>query len=68
MKFHDLLNNRIGADRKRYSIANELGIAPSFLSFLCNGKRKPSFEVLMRILRVLKIPAKELEKLEEYRK
>lgn len=56
MKLEELKSKRNNAGLTQNNLAKQIGISRSSLSLLENGKRKPSYDVLVKIAAVLREP------------
>jgi transcriptional regulator with XRE-family HTH domain len=56
LELKDLKDKRIKEGLTQSQLADEIGIDRSTLSLYENGKRKPSYEVMKQIAKVLKEP------------
>lgn len=56
MKLEELKDKRKEAGLSQLELASQIDIGRSTLSLLENGKRKPSYEVMKRISKVLNEP------------
>lgn len=56
MYLEELKEKRIEAGLSQNKLAEEIGIGRSTLSLLENGKRKPSYEIMVKISKVFNEP------------